>query len=437
MAAPLVRSAHPGIYRRGERYVVVYRVNGRQRRETVRTLDQARRLKRAREADRDRGEFQARSAVHLRAFLEEWVDRYHGNGRRGFREGTRAEYRRLLDAFAYRYFDDRLKLSDVTPHHLARFVGWLADERQQGLRVAKERRRQEAQRKEVALSTIPMPAVKPVRLADATIRNAVIPVRAALTTAVQEGLIRHNPGVNLALPVRQRIEEDDEQDVRALSRAQLEAFLRIVNPEYRLLFELLASTGLRVSEAAGLQRRHLRLEGSAPCVRVRRAIVRGQVEPPKTRYGRRDVPLPPALVSKLRRHVAATPGGDEAPAFPSRAGTPLDPDNVRRRILKPVAEEVDAARAAFHAFRHTYASMQLAAGVNILQLSRALGHHSASFTLERYCHLLEGDAAPPLDLAGELALGDNASDNTTTPNYPPLDVGSISGESALSPLGER
>ncbi len=437
MPAPLERTAHPGIFRRGGRYVVVYRVNGRQRRETVRTLDQARRLKRAREADRDRGEFQSRSAVHFRDFLEEWVDRYHGNGRRGFREGTRAEYRRLLDAFAYRYFDDRLKLSDVTPHHLARFVGWLADERQQGRRVAEERRRQQARRKGVALSAIPAPAVKPVRLADATIRNAVIPVRAALTTAVQEGLIRHNPGLNLALPVRQRIEEDDEEDVRALSREQLATFLRIVNPGYRLLFEFLATTGLRVSEAAGLQRRHLRLDGAKPCVRVRRAIVKGQVEPPKTRHGRRDVPLPPALVSKLRGHLAAIPGDDDAPAFPSRAGTPLDPDNVRRRILKPVAEEVDAPWAAFHAFRHSYASMQLAAGANILQLSRALGHHSASFTLERYCHLLEGDAAPALDLGGELARGDNSGDNGTTPKWPPVDLGSMSTESVEMPLAER
>ena len=55
--------------------------------------------------------------------------------------------------------------------------------------------------------------------------------------------------------------------------------------------------------------------------------------------------------------------------------------------------------AAFHAFRHTFASIHLSRGTNLLQLSRALGHHSAAFTLSRYTHLLPGDEAPALDLS--------------------------------------
>ena len=54
--------------------------------------------------------------------------------------------------------------------------------------------------------------------------------------------------------------------------------------------------------------------------------------------------------------------------------------------------------AAFHTFRHTFASIHLSEGTNLLQLSRALGHHSAAFTLTRYTHLLPGDEAPALDL---------------------------------------
>jgi hypothetical protein len=37
--------------------------------------------------------------------------------------------------------------------------------------------------------------------------------------------------------------------------------------------------------------------------------------------------------------------------------------------------------------------------VNVLALSRALGHHSAALTLDVYAHLLEGDEAPALDRA--------------------------------------
>ena len=75
-------------------------------------------------------------------------------------------------------------------------------------------------------------------------------------------------------------------------------------------------------------------------------------------------------------------------AFPSEARGPLDPGNLRRRVLKPLAEEVNAPWAGFHTFRHTFASLHLSQGTNLLQLSRALGHHSPAFTMTHYTHLL-------------------------------------------------
>jgi integrase len=121
--------------------------------------------------------------------------------------------------------------------------------------------------------------------------------------------------------------------------------------------------------------------------------------PPKSKYGRREVRLPEPLAAKLRAHLAAQPDPDStALAFSSEAGGPLSPGNLRRRVLKPLVEEVDAPWAGFHTFRHTFASLHLSQGTNLLQLSRALGHHSPAFTLTRYTHLLPGDGAPALDL---------------------------------------
>ena len=65
--------------------------------------------------------------------------------------------------------------------------------------------------------------------------------------------------------------------------------------------------------------------------------------------------------------------------------------------------QIGAPWAAWHTLRHTYASLQLACGANIVQLSRALGHHSASFTLDTYIHLIDGENADALDLADETA----------------------------------
>jgi len=153
------------------------------------------------------------------------------------------------------------------------------------------------------------------------------------------------------------------------------------------------------SEAIALQRLHLQLDQSEPEVCVRRAIVRERIVPPKSKYGKREVHLSAPFVAKLSAHLAAQPDQDStALAFPSEAGSPLAPGNLRRRVLKPLAEEVDAPSAGFHTFRHTFASLHLSQGTNLLQLSRALGHHSPAFTLTRYTHLLPGDEAPPLHL---------------------------------------
>src|SRR4051812_49714739 len=103
----LEKTSTPGVYKRvnagGEStggYVAVFRAGGKQHRRSAKTQAEARKIKRDAEADHDRGEFQAREPITLRDYLAEWIDAYHGTGRRGFREGTRAEYRRLLNQYA-------------------------------------------------------------------------------------------------------------------------------------------------------------------------------------------------------------------------------------------------------------------------------------------------------------------------------------------------
>ena len=287
----------------------------------------------------------------------------------------------MLDQYAGRFFPADLRLVDVQPQHLSRFVGWLADPRVQGR-----------------------------ELSESTMKNAVMPIRAALATARADGLIRFNPADGLRFPKRDAIREDEDEQVKALSREQLAALLAMAPGRYSLLIEFVAATGVRISEAIALQRRHLLLDGSSPHVRIRRAIVKGEVSPPKSRHGRRQVALSAALVSKLRRHLLDVPDGDDAIVFASLAGTPLDPDNIRSRVLKPLYEEIGAPSAGWHTLRHTFASLQIVNGANIVQLSRVLGHHSPSFTLSTYAHLLPGEGAPALDL--DDALWVNSRINT-------------------------
>jgi integrase len=270
-------------------------------------------------------------------------------------------------------------VSAITPRDVANWIAWLCDEKAQG---------------------------RP--LADATVRRIVSPVRACLSTAKREGVIRSNPADGAVLSRRPRV--DDEEDVRALTREQLGAFLNIVHPDWRILFDLLVSTGLRWGEAAALRWRDLRLNGSEPALMVRRALARirrkgeaARFKPPKSKYGRREIPLDAALVSRLRQHRQASRWAeDDDVVFPSQNGEPLRQENVRRRVLSPAAEEAGVPWIGFHTFRHTCASMLFERGKNAKQVQRWLGHHAASFTLDRYTHLLDDGLREAIDLGAEL-----------------------------------
>jgi integrase len=393
MAAKLEKTRTPGIFRRGSKYVIVYYVNGKQRKESARTLDEARRLKAARIADRDRGDLFESSEEKFGQYALEWVERYQG-----IRESTRENYRRDIQRYAVPFLGAK-GLGSISGRDLAEMVAWLLDERAQAKHHNKLR--VEAGKKPSGATTR--------KLSDSTIANAMKSVRACLGTAKTEHLIRFDPCIGLKLPKRDVIVQDDEdgEEVRAFTRIQLATVLSVVHPKHRDLFELLASTGLRISEALGLEWRHLELD-EGPKVKVRQQFYRGRYEPPKTRKGRRDVPIPASLASKLRRRRLASEWSlDDDLVFANESGKPLHVENLRRRFLRTPIGEAGAPWAGFHTFRHTFASMKLESGAKVTEVAALLGHSSPRVTLDTYLHWLGTDDAQPLDLDAELAQGGN------------------------------
>lgn len=378
MALKPERTSTPGVYKRGNRYLFSYRVGGRQKWESASTEKLAKKAKEARLTDIGRGEFSERSRVTLHDYARDWVERYQGRGRRGFREHTRIEYRAILDRYVLVYFSPRTRLTDITPSHVAAFVAWLCKQTRPAPTTNDPERR--------------------VPLADKSVRNYVIPLRACLATAVREGLLRTNPARDIDLPHRGSVEDAEAEDVKAMTEDELRALLALTPERWRLFFRVLASTGLRVSEAIALQWRHLNLDGSTPHLSVRRALVKG-MGAPKSRHSRRDVPLDADLALALREHRRDSewPGDDDL-VFTVGNGSPIMPNNLRRRVLKPTAQEAGVPWVGFHSFRHTCASLLFAQGRNAVQVQRWLAHHSAAFTLARYVHLLDGDIGEPLAL---------------------------------------
>src|SRR5207249_2256241 len=138
MAAPMERTRTPGFYKRGSRYVATVYANGRTNKKAFPKFELARKWRNARKAEIDSGEYQEASRLRFREYAEEFIERYQGNGRRGFTDDTRDEYRRDLKRYAYPYLDERLgrRLTEISPRDIANWIGWLRDAREQGRRLA-------------------------------------------------------------------------------------------------------------------------------------------------------------------------------------------------------------------------------------------------------------------------------------------------------------
>ncbi|HWI72366.1 MAG TPA: hypothetical protein VNT55_10455, partial [Baekduia sp.] len=96
-----------------------------------------------------------------------------------------------------------------------------------------------------------------------------------------------------------------------------------------------------------------------PVLRVRWQFADGQVREPKTRHGKRDIPLSPRLVDRL---LAAAGGSsmDGELVFTSSVGTRVDRRNIYNNVLGPAARRAGLDWVTLHTFRHTCASLLFA-----------------------------------------------------------------------------
>lgn len=354
-SAALRRTDTPGVFRRGDRYVTTWRQAGRQHKASFATLVEARQAKAARE----RGERPLALRVSFERYAIDWISTYRGRTRRGVARSTRADYRRSLELYAIPYFG-AARMAEIAPRDIRGYVDHLEDLGQ----------------------------------AVSSVRKNFAPVRAMLATAVEDGVMAANPA-SVVRVVSARADWD-EPERKALTREELAAFLAATPEEWVPFFQLLVQSGLRISEAIGLTWGDLKLEAQPATLVVRRQIYRGHVGPPKTRYGRRTIPLSAGtaqLLASLRQRSDFDGGAD--PVFATPRGTPHDVSNLRVRVLRPTAERAGLAPLGFHVFRHTCASLLFDAGRNIKQIQEWLGHHDPGFTLSTYVHLIDqglGDA---------------------------------------------
>jgi integrase len=240
-------------------------------------------------------------------------------------------------------------------------------------------------------------------------------IHRALGQAKVWGLIRDNVAEIVKPP------KVPDQETPMLQPAQAVALLDHLRgkPLY-LLASLALGTGMRRSEMLGLRWQDVDLDaGRLTIERSLEQTTIGGIKPksPKTRAGRRTISLPARLVAELRAHwrdqqeerlaLGMGRASDDSPVLATIGGGFLSPNGVTKAWPRAMAA-IGMSGVTLHSLRHTHASMLIASGMDILTISRRLGHSSPSITLGVYGHLIHGTDDRAAQIM-EMAFGNGSS----------------------------
>jgi integrase len=162
------------------------------------------------------------------------------------------------------------------------------------------------------------------------------------------------------------------------------------------------TTGMRLSEVLALRWGRVDLEGKTISVREAPEPTKARIrfKPPKLKAGRRDITQPDCLVDELgdyrkaalelRMQLGAGRLPDDALLFANLEGEPLQPSNVSSDWGE-LAGRIGIPDVTFHGLRHTHASQLIDAGVDVVTVSKRLGHAKPTVTLAIYAHMFKTD----------------------------------------------
>lgn len=228
----------------------------------------------------------------------------------------------------------------------------------------------------------------------------------AVEYAVENGWLPSDPLKRVTWP---KTGQDAEPRVY-LTIAQVETLARAAG-EHGLEIRFLTYTGLRIGEALALRVADVDLRrrrvNVARTKTVSRTGHREVVGPPKNGRARK-VPIVAPLVEPLADLCRGRDGGE--PLFTAPRGGSWSVSNWRSRVWRPALKAAGLDRIdglVVHSLRHTYASIAVAGGADVKTLQKAMGHSSASITLDVYADLWPDSLDNVADAIGRAVSGES------------------------------
>ena len=116
--------------------------------------------------------------------------------------------------------------------------------------------------------------------------------------------------------------------------------------QYRVLYTLLAGSGLRIGEAAGLEVSDVSDDGLM--LRIRQSVWNGKKQTPKTPSALREVDLRPSLAAMLKAFIGTRKSGY---VFQHGGRAIISQSSILKRSLHPILKQIGREKGGFHSFR--------------------------------------------------------------------------------------
>ncbi len=231
-------------------------------------------------------------------------------------------------------------------------------------------------------------------------KKVISSLSSLLSESQRRGLIVQNAAAGVKV---EKIGERHEEGIKFPSKNEVQRIIagsaeRWPETEpWRAMILTAIFSGLRQSELRGLP---------WSCVNFERKIIRvkqradrfNELGSPKSRAGRREVPLAPVVANTLRRWKLACPPGALDLVFPTANGSIIRDSRVRKKwAVLMQALDLSGSGFRFHDLRHVAASLFIEqGGWQPKKIQTVMGHSSIQITFDRYGHLF---AAPEDDQA--------------------------------------
>lgn len=261
----------------------------------------------------------------------------------------------------------------------------------------------------------------PGGLSSKTLTNMRNLLHLALDQAVKNKLMKENPIEGVRLP------KNVQRKMRVLSREEQDRLIRAARqaPEpaaFGVIFDLF--TGLRLGELCGLRWQNVDMEqGTFQVCETRNRLPNHDdsiaasttvktVSSTKTDHSRRTVYLLDELFQDLKYYkeiqesiAAEYPDyNQEGYVFCQENGQPYEP-RTYQDLFKRCVRQAGIRDTNFHALRHTFATRSLERGMDVVTLSRLLGHANPSITMDKYGHALDDHKPSSIGKLGGLYAG--------------------------------